>query len=182
MLNSAGECIPDLEQAEAEGKLVFVPLGGSNIELWISRLGEFNRPEYYIIDRDTVPPTTPRYQSVADNLNSLDNCTAWITSKKELENYIHKNVIIARYSGYAGQGTDFEDVPSLLAQAVHEASDSEINWADVNEDKREKKISQAKKRLNTEFALLMTPELLTEIDSNNEIRIWIIEIGNALVS
>ncbi len=180
ILNNAGEDIPDLENAETEGKLVFVPLGGSNIELWISRLEEFNRPEYYIIDRDTVPPTTPHYQSVADSLNALDNCTAWITGKKELENYIHKNVIGASYPGYAGQGIDFEDVPSLFAQAVHEASDSEINWADLEEDKREKKISRGKKRLNTEFISLMTPELLTEIDSNDEIRTWIAEIGNAL--
>lgn len=180
ILNNAGEDIPDLEKAETEGKLVFVPLGGSNIELWISRLEGFNRPEYYIIDRDTVPPTTPHYQSVADSLNALDNCTAWITGKKELENYIHKNIIGASYPGYAGQSTDFEDVPSLFAQAVHEASDSEINWADLEEDKREKKISRGKKRLNTEFASLMTPELLTEIDSNNEIRTWITEIGNAL--
>lgn len=180
ILNNVGEDIPDLEKAEAEGKLVFVPLGGSNIELWVSRLEGFDRPEYYIIDRDTVPSTTPHYQSVADSLNALDNCTAWITGKKELENYIHKNVIGASYPGYAGEGTDFEDVPSLFAQAVHEASDSEVDWADVEEEKRDKKISRGKKRLNTEFALLMTPVLLTEIDPNNDIRTWLTEIENAL--
>jgi putative ATP-dependent endonuclease of OLD family len=180
ILHDAGENIPDIEKVEVEGKLVFVPLGGSNIELWISRLEGFNRPEYYIIDRDTVPPTTPRYRSVADDINTRDNCTAWITGKKELENYIHKNVIVAYYPGYAGQGTDFEDVPSLFAQAVHEASDSKINWSALEQDKREKKISRSKKRLNTEFASLMTPELLSEIDSNNEVRTWLREIGNAL--
>jgi len=180
ILNNTGENIPDLKKEEAEGKLVFVPLGGSSIELCISRLEGFNRPEYYIIDRDTIPPTTPRYQSIADEINERDNCTAWITSKKELENYIHKDLIIATYQGYAGQGTDFEDVPSLFAQAVHEASDSEINWTALDEVKRDKKISRGKKRLNTEFASMMTPDILTEIDSNNDIRTWLTEIGNAL--
>jgi putative ATP-dependent endonuclease of OLD family len=179
-LNNAGEDIPNLKEAEYEGKVVFVPLGGSNIELWVSRLEGFNRPEYYIIDRDTISPTTPRYQSVADDLNSRDNCTAWITSKKELENYIHINVISDVYPGYAGQSSDFEDVPSLFAQAVHEASNSEIDWADVEGEKLDKKVSRGKKRLNTEFVQMMTPTLLSEVDSNNDIRTWLTAIGNAL--
>ncbi len=179
-LNNAGENIPDLQKAEAEGKVVFVPLGGSNIELWISRLQGFNRPEYYIIDRDTVPPMAARYQSVADEINGRANCIAWITSKKELENYIHNSVISANYPGYAGQGTDFEDVPSLFAQAVHEASGSEISWSAIEGRKCERKISTGKKRLNTEFVSMMSPDLLTEVDSNNDVRTWLMAIGNAI--
>ena len=76
--------------------------------------------------------------------NERENCTAWITSKKELENYVHRDLVSASYPGYAGQGTDFEDVPSLFAQAVHEASDSEINWSALDEIKRDKKISRGK--------------------------------------
>lgn len=180
ILKEAGEDIPDLGEAETEGKLVFVPLGGSCIELWISRLEGFNRQEFYIMDRDTAPPTPAHYQSVADDLNARDNCTAWITGKKELENYIHKDIIITGYTGYSGQGIDHEDVPSLFAQAVHEASDSEKAWTDLDEEKIGKKISKAKKRLNSEFASTMTPELLTSVDSDNEIRTWLTEIGNAL--
>jgi len=151
ILNNAGEDIPNLEKAEVEGKLVFVPLGGSNIELWISRLENLNILEYYIIDRDTIPPVDPHYQSIADDLNSRNNCIAKITNKKELENYIHPNVIASVYPTYAGQGDDFEDVPSLFAQAVHEASDSEISWADLDSEKVEKELSRGKKRLNTHF-------------------------------
>jgi len=182
ILRDSGENVPDLGKAEDEGNLVFVPLGGSNIELWISRLEEFNRSEFYIIDRDTIPPCPPHYKAVADGFNARDNCKAWITEKKELENYIHRNVIISVCPGYAGQGLDFEDVPSLFAQTVHEASGSGNRWADLDEEKKEEKESKAKKRLNTEVVSLMTPELLTQVDQHNEIRTWLTEIGRALNS
>jgi predicted ATP-dependent endonuclease of OLD family len=180
ILKDSGENIPDLGKSEDEGILVFVPLGGSSIELWISRLEGFNRPEFYIIDRDTIPPITPRYQSIADQLNSRANCRAWISNKRELENYIHKDVITSVCPGYAGQGSEHEDVPSLFAQAVHEASDSENLWIRLDEEKKKKKISNAKRRLNTEIVLRMTPDLVTHVDQRDEIRGWLTEIGNAL--
>lgn len=183
ILSEAGENdIPNLTTAEQEGNLVFVPLGGSSIELWISRLEGFNRPEFYIMDRDTTPPTAPHYQSIADELNALENCTAWTTSKKELENYIHKDVISDELPNYLGQNQDFEDVPSLFAQAVHESSESDAAWSDLSEKKLSKKISQAKRRLNTEIVTKMTPEQLTEVDQNSDIRNWLREIGLALNS
>ena len=183
ILSDAGETdIPNLTNAEQEGKLVFIPLGGSSIELWTSHLAGFNRPEFHIMDRDTIPPAAPHYQSIAEDMNSRDKCTAWTTSKKELENYIHKDVISDEFSNYAGQNQDFEDVPSLFAQVVHESSESETAWSDLSEEKIGKKTSRAKKRLNTDIVSKMTSEQLTEIDTNSDIRNWLREIGNALNS
>lgn len=181
ILKDSGENIPDLGKAEDEGIFVFVPLGGS-VELWISRLKVFGRHEIYIIDRDTVPPIMPHYQSIADQLNSRPNCKAWIMNKRELENYIHKDAIIPACPGYAGQGSDYEDVPSLFAQAVHEASGSVNTWASLDDKKKQKKISSAKRRLNTEIVSWMTPVLLTRVDQGNEIRGWLTEIGRELNS
>jgi len=181
ILKEAGETVPDLGEAEKQGKLVFVPLGGSNIELWISRLEGFKRPEFYVMDRDTEPPTPAHYESIANSLNARNDCIAWTTSKKELENYIHKDLIVAVYPNYIGKGIAYEDVPSLFAQAVHEASGSEVAWADLDKDLISKKISKAKKRLNSElFISKMTPELLSEVDSNGDIRDLLRKIGNAL--
>jgi len=182
MLHDAGEDIPDLGQAEDAGHLVFVPLGGSSLDLWVSRLEGFNRPEFYLFDRDTTPPQDPHYKAYADEINQRPNCKAWHTNKRELENYIHKNLIAAEYPNYAGAGVDFEDVPTLFAQAVHEASDSEYTWVDILTDpeKRGRKVSSAKKRLCSEFAAKMTPELLTEVDPDGEVRGWLREIGTAL--
>ena len=183
MLRDAGEMdIPDLGAAEDSGQLVFVPLGGSSLDLWVSRLQGFNRHEFYVFDRDTTPPTPEHYKRQADEINARDNCTAWHTGKRESENYIHKDLIADEYNGYAGAGTDFEDVPTLLAQATHEASDSDCTWADVLTDpeKLKKKVSAAKKRLNTFFADKMTPELLTSVDPNDDVRGWLRAIGQAL--
>ena len=183
ILHDAGEeDIPDLGTEEDIGHLVFVPLGGSSLDLWVSRLQGFSRPEFYLMDRDTTPSEEPHYKSYADRMNARGNCTAWNTGKRELENYIHKNLIGETYPGYAGMGADFEDVPKLCAQAVHEASDSDCSWADVLADqvKLQKKESAVKKRLNSAVVCSMTPELLTQVDINDDVRGWLRAIGRAL--
>jgi len=184
ILHDAEEDMPDLGQAEDSGHLVFVPLGGSSLDLWVSRLEGFNRPEFYLMDRDTIPPTEPHYKAYADEMNGRDNCKAWHTNKKEVENYIHKDLIIAEYPTYAGTGADFEDVPDLFAQAVHEASESNNTWAEVvaDQEKHKKKVSNAKKRLCTELVSNMTPELLTQVDPQGDMRGWLREVGSELSS
>jgi len=184
ILMDAGEEILDLGRAEDDGQLVFVPLGGSSLDLWVSRLEGFNRPEFYLFDRDNTPPEQPRYRAQADTINQRANCRAWHTNKRELENYIHMDLITAVYGNYAGTGMDFEDVPLLFAQAVHEASTSEHTWADVltNEEKKCKKISNAKRRLCSEFANQMTPDLLTAVDPDGEVRGWLRAVGAALTA
>jgi putative ATP-dependent endonuclease of OLD family len=183
ILYKANEDVPDLQLEEEKGNLVFIPLGGSNMDLWISRLEDLKLPEFYLMDREYPPPEKPKYIEIAKDMEER-GCTAWITKRKELENYIHPDVIKSEYSNYAGTGDDFEDVPFLFAQAVHEVSGSSIPWDEVVQDKEKlgKKTSQAKRRLNTEFVERMTPKLLTEIDTNNEIRSWLKEIGLSLRS
>ncbi len=182
MLHDAGENVPDLGVAEDAGHLVFVPLGGSSLDLWVSRLEGINRPEFYLFDRDTTPPQEPHYKAQADAINQRANCQAWHTSKRELENYIYKNLIIHVYPNYSGTGASFEDVPTLFAKAAHEVSSSEYTWEDVQNDpeKLRKKISNAKRRLCSEFAAKMTPDLLTGVDPNGEVRGWLREVGAAL--
>ena len=182
ILHVSGVGVPDLGKEEDSGRLVFVPLGGSNLDLWISRLEGFNRPEFYLIDRDLPPPSRALHASVADQLKARDNCTVWVTERKELENYVHPSIISQRYPRYSGAGEKFENVPKLLAQAIHEASESETAWDDVIEDseKLAKKMSSAKRRLNSEFVERMTPELLSEIDCKGEVMRWLREIDTVL--
>lgn len=171
--------IPDLGLMEQTGRLVFVPLGGSSLDLWITTLSGLQRPEFYLTDRDLPPPAQPRYhQQIAAWL--ARGCTAWASSKKELENYLHPNVILPEAPGYVGTGSDFEDVPLLFAQAVHAASPGTSAWVTISDEKRSNKISAAKKRLNTVCAGRMTPELLTQSDPNDDIRTWLRAIGQAL--
>lgn len=182
ILHDSGEDVPDLGAAEDAGHLVFVPLGGSSLDLWVSRLKGFNLPEFYLFDRDTEPPKDPQYKAQADEINLRPKCQAWHTNKRELENYIHKDLIVEEYPDYKGTGTAFEDVPLLLAEAIHRASKSNEAWEDVVTDsaKLNKKTSNAKRRLCSEFAKKMTSRYLTEIDSNGEVRNWFRQVGEAL--
>lgn len=167
ILNDAGEDIPDLHQAEQEGRLVFIPCGGSSVELWVTRLKGLNIPEYHIFDRDNPPTEEPHYKNVADEINLQPYSTAVHTSKRELENYIHPNIIIAKLPGYAGPEVvgvqhDHVDIPNL------------IGTARGTNDKK------AKRWIHPKLVENITPDLLTAVDPNNELRGWLAAIGNFL--
>jgi hypothetical protein len=154
--------IPDLIEAEKSGALIFVPLGGSSLDLWRNRLVNLNRPEFYLTDRDNTPPNPAKYQKQVNDWNARHNCKAWVTSKRELENYLHLSLLQNSFSTYAGQGLDFDDVPALVASA------SPFNS------------KNAKKILNNKIVSQMTPNLLSEVDTSDEVRSWLREIGVAL--
>lgn len=171
--------IPDLVAAEQQGRLVFVPLGGSSLDLWVTRLQGFNRPEFYLTDRDCPPPQQPKYHQYVAEWRGR-GCTAWVTTPKELENYLHVSVLAAQAPGYAGTGADFDDVPSLFAEAVHSANPNANAWGTVSNEDKKKKESAAKKKLNNDCVMQMTPQLLTQADRMNDVRSWLREIGQAL--
>jgi len=183
ILNSAGETdIPDLEAAESCNRLIFIPLGGSCLDLWLHRLKGFSRQEFYLFDRDNTPGQPGKYASKATEFNSCENTCAWTTLYRELENYIHPDIIRDEVPTYSGTGDGGDDVPVLFAQAVHEASESDTAWADIMADtkKLKDKEARAKKRLNRELIKLMTPDLLSAIDPKDDVRTWLRAIGTAL--
>lgn len=179
MLALAEPDILDLAAEEAAGRLVFIPLGGSSLELWVTRLQGLNRPEFYLTDRDNPPPQQPKYQQHVTAWTAR-GCTAWVTTKRELENYIHSSLLTAAAPGYSGTGADFDDVPLLFAEAVHAAAPDAPPWAGVPNERKKDKSATAKKRLNGTVAQQMTPELLSLSDPADEVRQWLRAIGIAL--
>lgn len=178
ILAAAESDIPDLGQAERIGHLVFLPLGGSSLNLWVSRLAGLNRPEFYLTDRDVAPPNPPKYHSEIEKWEER-GATAWVTSKRELENYIPVSILRNEVSGYPGTGDPFEDVPHLMAQAIHEQNSS-APWHELSDEKKKNKESRAKWKLNTEFVEKITGDLLNDSDPDNEIRSWLRALGEAL--
>ena len=181
VLRSAGEDVLDLEQLETEGQIMFIPLGGSTLEQWISRLEGLRRPEFYIFDRDNEPSRPAKYQNAADKFNSRKGCKAVITKKGEMENYLHPDAIrAAAFSTGRGEVCltfgDFDDVPELVAQYIHEHNDTAKAWSEIKPEDRKKKGSSHKSWLNTDAASLMTPELLSAIDPADEVRGWLADI------
>lgn len=173
--------IPDLAAHDDAGTLVFIPMGGSSLDLWINRVKGLSRPEFYLMDRDVEPPSPAKYQKFYEKFIE-EGHTAWITNKLELENYISVDLIKADLPNYTGTGADFEDVPHLVAKAVHENSESLKSWDEVLEDKElvKKKESSAKRRLNEDIAAKMTLEKMNQVDPGGELIGYLKAIGEAL--
>jgi len=171
----------NLAECEDSGEVVIIPFGGSSFKLWINRLNSLNVNEYHICDRDYQLPTPAHYQDIVDEINAQDNKKASITTKRELENYIHHDAIKEVYSDECPELTlsafsDFDDIPLLVAKAIHELSESPHIWEDVSLEKQKQKMSRVKKRLNENGVLLMSYEQYCEVDGSKEIENWMIDM------
>ena len=181
-LHREDNSIPDLDEAEVSGKLVFIPLGGSCLDLWVGRINGLNRPQFYLMDRCSKPPARAKYQDHYERLIVQKDTTAWITSKMELENYIPLHVIKNEFSNYEGNGNAFEDAPRLLAKAIHTADAKSNPWEEVEKDLElaKKKDGNAKKRLNNDVVSKITLDMLKTHDPDEELISWLKSIGKAL--
>lgn len=179
--------IPDLVTLEEDGIIVFIPLGGSNLAHASARLSGLNIREFHIYDRDNAPPEPAKYQDAIDEINARPNGTASCTQKRELENYICPNCITQFYGDNGHDITlpdafnDFDDVPQLVAEAVHNANNIDENWMQWHllcAKKRRSKESHAKKTLNQQVPIRMTREHLGRIDTADEIINWLHQMDN----
>ena len=176
MLIANGVDVLDLEKLEHDGRIVFFPVGGSNLALWASRLVPLNRPEFYIFDREDVPPAISRNQKTVDKINRKKICKAFLTNKKEMENYLHPTAIKIAMEHVEISFGDFDDVPLLVAKAIHESSESDKPWDAVSDKKKEEKMRKAKARLNTDVIRCMNPDLLKERDPDGDVLLWLSQI------
>jgi predicted ATP-dependent endonuclease of OLD family len=177
-LSSSNGALPDLER---EARIAIIPLGGSTLQEWVAAhyLKSLNLPEFHIYDRDEMTP--PKYQEAVNHVNGRRNGDfATLTSKREMENYIHPAAIRSALSINISFN-DTDDVSTLVAQKIHETSNSGIEWDSLAEKSRKEKESQAKKLLNRDAVPAMTIEQLRQIDSLNEIEGWFINIASRLV-
>jgi len=169
-LRDDGLDIPDLGKMELDGELIYFPLGGSNLALWSSRLERLNRPEFHLYDRDCAPPAPPLYQDHVDQVNARDKCKARSTLKLEIENYLHKDAILAAYNdlsinlALAANYGLYDDVPMEVARLVHDASASGTPWDALSDEKKGKKESKAKSILCKHAPKYMNRAQLDEID------------------
>lgn len=172
ILATNGEDLPNLDELTNKGQVLFFPLGGSNLVLWSSRLRGLNRPEFHLYDRDVEPKTT-QHKNAADTVNARAGCKAVLTSKRELENYLHHDAIVqARPEVRLAIGDD-DDIPMLAAKAIHEAAPTAEPWDRLGPEKLKKKESAAKHWLNTDAVARMTPQRLSESDPNDDVRSWL---------
>lgn len=180
VLHAVDPTIPDLSVVEAAGKLIFIPLGGSSMDLWISRVAQLGRPEIYLTDRDNPPPANPKYNAEMLQWNARVGCHARCTGKKELENYLHPAVIQAVVPTFPNAIGDFDDVPMIYAEYVYNAAVGAGAWAGLSAEDKKSKGSRAKKTLNSICVQAMTHAQLLHADPNGEIADFLRLVGSKL--
>jgi putative ATP-dependent endonuclease of the OLD family len=177
LINDQNGIMPDLSN---DPRVAILPLGGGTLNQWVQNhyLKEIKRPEIHVYDRDLDNP--PKYKGACDKVNCRgDNSWATLTGKREMENYLHPDAI-KNALGIDVAFSDNDDVPEIVARAVHDGSESLKKWDDLLEDNQKEKMGKAKKRLNDEVASRMTYQLLSVSDPNKDIEGWLIQIANRL--
>ncbi|MEO8339922.1 MAG: hypothetical protein ABI604_09415, partial [Nitrospirota bacterium] len=178
LLRLAGVDVLDLQSMELAGELIFFPLGGSSLALWTFRLEPLSRPEFHLFDRDNQPPLAALHQPEVDAINLRERCTAFITGRKEMENYLHFEAINEAYArlsislALSGNFGDFDDVPASVAQKVHTIGSTQNLWVELDDNTRKRKISQAKVHLNDLAVSLMTKARLDQVDPGGDVLNW----------
>lgn len=125
----------DVVDFTSDSRVALVPLGGGSLKQWVAQhyLRNLNLPEVHIYDRDDLTP--PQYQKECEAVNARgDGSWAVMTSKRELENYLHPDAISEGMDGIVVTFTDTCDVPLIVAQAVHTSSRCGKPWAEIISD------------------------------------------------
>ena len=158
--------------------VAFVPMGGGNLKHWVNRryLRGLNLPEVHIYDRDN----DCGYQNQVNEVNERRNKDwATLTRKREIENYLHADAVRDALR-IDIEIDDYTDVPLAVAKAIHKNSESKKVWEQLEPNKQEQKISNAKKRLCKEVAKQMTAAQLRARDPNCEVDDWFRRIKEKL--
>jgi hypothetical protein len=149
---------------------MFLPTGGSNLNVWVHRLASLHKREFYLFDREQEPETTERRQ-VIGFINTKPGCAATLTTKRTVENYLHP-AAIQEACGIDLAFDDDTDVAGLLALKLM-AQRGESSWRDLPYKRQRRLHEKAKKVLNMKAVQRMTPALLAERDSQDEVVGWL---------
>jgi len=171
---------PTLLDLDTADDVAFVITGGGNLVHWVRNryLKSLCSRELHVYDRDDLNP--PKYFAQVETVKGEGN-SAFLTNKRELENYIHSDIIelcyrpdfILNLTGIHDQ----TDIGGHIARQVHDNSGSETAYDDLTKEKRDRKISQAKSRITKpEILEQLSYQHLVDIGARDEILGWFIEL------
>jgi putative ATP-dependent endonuclease of OLD family len=168
IMNAEDSSIPNLE---TEKRIAVLPLGGSTLKQWVDNYYSQNLqlPEVHIYDKDIAIPSP--YQSAVDTVNARGNGSfATLTSKREIENYIHPDAIQDVFNVEI-TFTDNCDVPNILKDAINLEPTNPFYKLGT---------SRAKRLLNEYATARMTVARIAAIDTSGEIYNWFRQIASRL--
>lgn len=149
--------IIDLEKE----KISLIPLQGGNLKNWVNRnyLKDSNIIEVHIYDRDSNSgKNTEQYKKQCDEINDRDDKShAFMTEKRELENYIHKSIIQNEFNITLDdiENYDIEDIPTFIKNKATNKDENAIKGI-----------------LNGKLSKQITKEHLEELQAFDEIKNW----------
>lgn len=186
IMNAHDATILCLENNE---QVAFIPTGGSQLKFYIEKkyLDGLLQAQVHLYDSDI-----PAYVASVAALNNENNPKkfGFNTIKVELENYLHHEAINECYQDLhiainLTEILDDDDVPEKVAIAVHDVT-SDSPWNAINpdpvktEEKQKKKISGAKRNLNTIALDKMTIARIVERGGYGEIKSWLDKINEMI--
>ena len=175
ILHVADPLVPDLATLERQGEIIFLSSGGVCSPAQARQLTRLDRPQFHLLDRD-VPPETSHRQQTVRAINALPGCVARMTEKRSLENYLHFQAILEA-RGIHLSFEDQDDVATLAARAILQDRQPEMDWEELTHRAKKRMRNRAKKWLNHEAAIRMTPQRLQLTDPNNEVLGWLTMIA-----
>lgn len=144
----------------SNNSVIILPMGGSTLQFWVNYdyLAKLNLPQVHIYDSDIGSNQENKYKEFVDKINSKENSIAFETKKREMENYIHPDLINSKFDQSLAYNTNWDtlDVTKEIKK-------------DVNIRLREGKVKEA---LNNELSKNMTKAKFEEIDAWEEIKEW----------
>lgn len=171
MLHVADPALPDLAAWEAAGRLVFLPFGGGDVWDWSDRLAPLGLPELHLYDAEAGVETAYR-QRAAAAVNARPNCRAFLTGKRNLENYLTP-AAIHEARGVFIDFSDRDNVADVAARQVYDQSPEGPIWELLPGRARKRYRERVKHWLNTAAVERMTPERLRESDRQGDIASWL---------
>jgi putative ATP-dependent endonuclease of the OLD family len=147
---------PQIIDLSTSDDVVIIPCGGDTLRGWVENqyLKQLNVPEIHIYDRDVVEEgKEPKYEKWCKKVRERnDGSVAYLTAKREIENYIHPKAI----KDFYGLDDEFDfgpdvDVPNLVVSLT--------KYGENN----------VKRKLNSHVAKRLTYEQIKEMDTENEI-------------
>lgn len=162
-LTNVNQCIDEYKNIIDldKEKISLIPLQGGNLKNWVNRnyLKDSNIIEVHIYDRDSNSgKNTEQYRKQYDEINGRDDKSyAFMTEKKELENYIHKSIIQNEFNITLDdiENYDIEDIPTFIKNKSTNKDENAIKGI-----------------LNGKLSKQITKEHLEELQAFDEIKSW----------
>jgi hypothetical protein len=174
ILRTSDSSLPDIAQLERSGRLVFVPSGG-DVRGWAFRLAGLGSPEFHLYDRENSPTAESRLEA-ARIVNLRTGCRAAVSSKRSVENYLHRDAILEA-RGIEVHFSDDDDVADLVAERCFLRQHPAGGWHELSVRARRRLRNRAKSWLNTLAVDRMTVARFAQRDPNGEITGWLKSIA-----